>query len=111
MVDALESTYYATTDTNTTDTITFDLGKPRTFDVLMLQEVIQLGQRTTGWSVDYSTNGRDWTAIPEATGKQSIGFKWLARFKPVTATQVRLRITSGKACIAIHTFGIYKEGY
>lgn len=111
MVDGLENTYYATTDANSTDTITFDLGKPRTFDVLMLQEVIRLGERTTGWSVDYSTNGREWTPISEATGKQTIGYKWLARFKPVTARHVRLRITSGKACIAIHTFGIYKEGY
>lgn len=111
MVDGLENTYYATTDAYSTDTITFDLGRPRTFDVLLLQEVIQLGQRTTGWSVDYSTNGTDWTPIPEATGKQTIGYKWLARFKPVTATHVRLRVTAGKACVAIHTFGIFKEQY
>lgn len=109
MVDALESTYYATSDAFATDTITFDLGSPKTFDVLMLQEVIELGQRTTGWSVDYSTNGKEWIAIPEATGKQSIGYKWLEKFKPVTARHVRLRITAGKACVAIHTFGVYKQ--
>lgn len=109
MVDALESTYYATKDAFATDTITFDLGSAKTFDVLMLQEVIELGHRTTGWSVDYSTNGKSWTPIPEATGKQSIGYKWLVKFKPVTASKVRLRITSGKACAAIHSFGIYKQ--
>jgi len=109
MVDNYENTYYATTDNSKTDTITFNLGSAKTFDVLMLQEVIELGQRTTGWSVDYSTNGKRWTPIPEATGKQSIGYKWLVRFKPVTASKVRLRITSGKACVAIHTFGIYKQ--
>jgi len=109
MVDTLESTYYATTDAFKTDTIIFDLGAATTFDVLMLQEVIELGHRTTGWSVDYSMNGRTWKSIPEASGKQSIGYKWLARFKPVTGTQVRLRITAGKAGPAIHTFGIYKQ--
>jgi len=109
MVDNIESTYYATTDAFATDTITFDLGSAKTFDVLMLQEVIELGHRTTGWSVDYSTNGKTWVPIPEATGKQSIGYKWLVKFKPVTASKVRLRITSGKACAAIHTFGIYKQ--
>ena len=109
MVDNVESTYYATTDAFATDTITFDLGSKKTFDVLMLQEVIELGHRTTGWSVDYSTNGKEWTPIPEATDKQSIGYKWLVKFKPVTASKVRLRITSGKACAAIHTFGIYKQ--
>ena len=75
----------------------------------MLQEVIELGQRTTGWSVDYSMNGTTWMPIPEATNKQTIGYKWLIKCKPVTAKQVRLCITSGKACAAIHTFGIYKQ--
>jgi len=109
MVDNLESTFYATADPINTDTIVFDLGSPKTFDVLMLQEVIQLGHRTTGWSVDYSNDGNSWTPIPEAAGKQSIGYKWLAKFKPITATQVRLRITAGKASVAIHTFGLYKQ--
>lgn len=109
MVDNNESTYYATSDHATTDTITFSLGKKKTFDVLMLQEVIELGHRTTGWSVDYLSDGKNWTPIPEATGKQSIGYKWLVKFKPVTASKVRLKIISGKACLAIHTFGIYKQ--
>ena len=109
MVDDMESTYYASKDANKTDTITFDLHSKKTFDVLKIQEVIELGHRTTGWSVDYSADGKNWTPIPEATGKQSIGYKWLVKFSPITASKVRLRITSGKACISIHTFGIYKE--
>ena len=53
LVNRSEKTYYATRDAFTTDTITFNLGAAKTFDVLMLQEVIELGHRTTGWSVDY----------------------------------------------------------
>lgn len=109
LVDTLETTYFATTDEFKTDTITFDLGTSKTFDCLMLQEVIQLGHRTTGWTVDYSNDGKNWTAIPETSGRQSIGYKWIVRFNPVNATQIRLCITSGKACVAIHTFGIYKQ--
>ena len=109
MVDTMESTYYATTDAFATDTITFDLGREKTFDVLMLQEVIGLGHRSTAWSVDYSKDGRNWASIPEAAGKQSIGYKWLVKFRPLTARHLRLRITGGKACPAIHTFGIYKQ--
>jgi alpha-L-fucosidase len=75
----------------------------------MLQEVIELGHRTTGWSVDYSEDGKTWIPIPEATGKESIGYKWIIRFNPVTAKKVRLRITDGKACPALHTFGVYKQ--
>lgn len=111
MVDKLESTYYSTADAFVTDTVTFDLGAAKTFDVLMLQEVIELGHRSTGWSVDYSNDGKSWVAIPEATGKQSIGYKWLAKFSPVTAKQVRLRITGGKASVVLHTFGIYKQQF
>lgn len=111
LLDGQESTYYATTDAYATDTIVLNLGSAKTFDVLLLQEVIELGHRTTGWSVDYSTNGKTWTPIPEATGKQTIGYKWLVKFKPVTARHVRLRITSGKACAAIHSFGLYKQQY
>jgi alpha-L-fucosidase len=109
LVDGREATYYAGAEGFNTDTITFDLGAAKTFDCLMLQEVIQLGHRTTGWSVDYSTNGSDWISIPEATNKQSIGHKWIIRCAPVTASHVRLRITAGKAPAAIHTFGIYKQ--
>lgn len=109
LVDALEDTYFATTDAFNTDTITFHLNSAKTFDCLMLQEVIQLGHRTSGWSVDYSEDGKSWKAIPEATDKQSIGYKWIVRFSPLTASYVRLRITEGKACIAIHSFGIYKQ--
>jgi len=109
MIDNVESTYYATIDAFTTDTITFKLTSSKTFDVLMLQEVIELGHRTTEWSVDYSTDGSSWKAIPEATGKQCIGYKWLVKCNPVTASYVRLCITGGKASAAIHTFGIYKQ--
>jgi alpha-L-fucosidase len=109
LVDGREETYYASAEGHNTDTITFDLGGAKTFDCLMLQEVIQLGHRTTGWSVDYSSDGQNWTPIPEATDKQSIGYKWIIRFEPVTALQVRLRITAGRASVALHTFGIYKQ--
>ncbi|HWB27534.1 MAG TPA: alpha-L-fucosidase [Chitinophagaceae bacterium] len=109
LTDTLESTYYATPDAFTTDTLTFTLDRSKTFNIIMLQEVIELGQRTTGWSVDYSTNGKKWMPIPEASNKQSIGYKWIIKCKPVTAKYVRLRITNGKACPAIHTFGLYEE--
>ncbi|OGU34926.1 MAG: alpha-L-fucosidase 1 [Ignavibacteria bacterium GWB2_35_6b] len=109
LVDNRGNTYYASADEFKTDTLIFNLGSEKIFDLLMLQEVIELGHRTTGWSVDYSPDGSNWKPIPEATGKQSIGYKWIVRFKPVTASQIRLSITSGKACTAIHSFGIYKQ--
>jgi alpha-L-fucosidase len=109
LVDTAEATYYATPDEVLTDTIVIDLGSAKTFDVLMLREVIELGHRTIGWSVDYSSNNSSFT--PLLTNKQSIGYKWLEKFNPVTARYLRVKITKGQACVALNTFGIYKKQY
>jgi len=109
MTDKSPNTYYAAKDNTMTDEIVFEMSSSRTFDCLMIQEVIELGHRITEWSVDYSGDGKKWTTIPEAKNKQSIGHKWILRFSPVTAKYVRLRVTKGKACPAIHTFGVYKQ--
>jgi len=63
LVDTAEATYYATPNNVYTDTITFDLGSAKTFDVLMLREVIQLGHRTTGWNVEYSSDNSSYTSL------------------------------------------------
>jgi alpha-L-fucosidase len=107
LVDTAEATYYATPNNINTDTIIFDLGSAKSFDCLMLREVIQLGHRTTGWSVDYSSDNSSYTSL--LANKQSIGYKWLEKFNQVTARYVRLKITKGQACVALNTFGVYKK--
>lgn len=109
LIDEDKTTYYAGKDGVVKSDITFTLPKSETFDCLMLQEVIELGHRTTAWSVEYSQNGKDWTVIPEASALQSVGHKWIVRFSPVTAKYVRLRILDGNATPALHTFGLYRQ--
>jgi alpha-L-fucosidase len=109
LVDDREDTFFSTPNEFYTDTITFDLKTKKVFDCLKLQEVIELGHRTTKWSVEYSLEGKQWVPIPEATNKEAIGYKWLIRFKAVKARYVRLKIIGGKACPAIHSFGLYKQ--
>jgi alpha-L-fucosidase len=109
MLDNCEDTYFASADANKTDTITFAVSSPITFDCIIMQEVIALGHRTLNWSVDAYVNNT-WGTISAANNKQCIGFKRAVKWSPaITATQVRLRITSGQACPAIHTFGVYKQ--
>jgi alpha-L-fucosidase len=109
MLDNCEDTYFALGDSNATDTITFTPVSSVTFDCIMLQEVIALGHRSLNWSVDAYYNNA-WATISGANNKQCVGFKRAVKFSPaVTATQVRLRITKGRACPAIHTFGVYKQ--
>ncbi len=109
LIDGDPSTYYAGKDGEVTADVTFKLKGTETFDCLMLQEVIQLGHRTTRWCVEYSNDGRTWTTIPETSELQSVGNKWIVRFDPVTARYVRLRILDGNATPALHTFGVYRQ--
>ncbi|UIR55279.1 alpha-L-fucosidase [Sphingobacterium sp. SRCM116780] len=109
LLDNSTETFYTTKDKQTTDEITFTMSDKKEFDCLMIQEVIQLGHRTTGWEVDYSQDGKRWTTISETKGRQSIGHKWIVRFEPIEAKYIRLRITKGQATPALHSFGIYKQ--
>jgi alpha-L-fucosidase len=109
MIDNQEATYFASANANNTDTITFVPTSSITFDCIMLQEVIELGHRTLNWSVD-AYSGTTWTTVSAANNKQCIGFKRAVKWSgTITATQVRLRITNGRACPAIHTFGVYRQ--
>ncbi|MBN1577687.1 MAG: alpha-L-fucosidase [Chitinispirillaceae bacterium] len=108
MIDSSESTYYAASDGYSTDTLLFDLGSPATFDCAMIQERIELGHRITRWSFDAYYNGK-WNSV--SANKQSIGYKRLLRLDAITATRVRLRITGGKGCPAIHTLGLFRNAF
>lgn len=109
LLDNDPTTYYAGKDGENTGSITFTLPKAETFDCLMAREPIELGHRTTGWNVEYSNDGKNWTVIPETKDLKSIGNRWIVRFNPVTAKYVRLNITDGRACPALHTFGVYRQ--
>lgn len=109
LIDDSATTYYAGKDGEVTSDITFTLPKPVTFDCLMLREVIRLGHRTTRWCVEYSDDNKNWTTIPETASLQSVGNKWIVRFKPITARYIRLRILDGNATPALNTFGVYRQ--
>ncbi len=109
LIDEDNETYYAGKDGVNESSITFELPKAETFDCLMLREKIDLGQRSTAWNVEYSQDGTNWTMIPETSGLQSIGNKWIVRFAPVEARYVRLNITKGNACPALTGFGVYRQ--
>lgn len=109
LLDDDRGSYYAGKDGMVSGDVTFKLPQKETFDCLMLREVIELGHRTTGWSVEYSTDGRNWTLIPETQNLKSVGNKWIVRFSPVTARYVRLVIKDGNASPALNTFGVYRQ--
>lgn len=105
LFDADYNTWFTTRDKDTSALITLNLKKAKTFDVLLLEENIQLGQRVEKFRLEY-LNGNEWKTAVEGT---TIGYKRLLRFPSVTASKVRLRIESARLNPAISTMGLYKQ--
>jgi len=104
-LDDKYATYFTTRDKDSTATITMQLKKPATFDVLSLQENIAIGQRIEKFVFEY-WDGEAWKQATEGT---TIGYKRLLRFPAVTAQKVRLKIESSRLNPAISTIALYKQ--
>jgi alpha-L-fucosidase len=74
------------------------------FDVLMLQEDIQVGQRVERWVFEVENHG-EWVQVASGT---TIGYKRLLRFPAVKASRVRLRVLSSRLDPVIAKIGLYK---
>lgn len=101
--DDLE-TYWATDDTVKTAEITLRFEEPRRFDVIELQEPVQLGQRIASYRVEIDTE-TGWTSIHEGT---TIGHRKLDRLaEPVTAERVRIVIEDTRGSPVLAEVGLY----
>lgn len=99
-------TYMTVSDEDTSMVSVISLDGTKTFDMLTLQEYIPNGQRVENWSLEYN-NGSQW--IPFASGT-TIGYKRMECFSPVTASELRLKV-SGRAAPQISFLGLYKRPY
>lgn len=97
-------TWFTTRGTDTTTTIDISLPVKRTFNVLLLQENIKVGQRVEKFELD--RKGQDGIWIPVATGT-TIGYKRLLQFKTVRAQELRLKILSSRLNPTLSEFGLY----
>lgn len=103
--DGQYKTYWTTDGADTTATIELDLKSAKTFDVLLLQENILVGQRIEKFLFEYFQNG-EWKKAAEGT---TVGYKRLLRFDPVTASKVRLCILSSRLNPTLAEIGLYKQ--
>ncbi|PWJ58178.1 alpha-L-fucosidase [Dyadobacter jejuensis] len=108
ILDGNPDTYWATDDDFVTPNAIVEMSKPVTFDIISLEEYIQLGQRIEAFAVD-AWDGQQWQEVASAT---SVGAKRLIKLEaPVTTQKVRLRITKSPVAVAISGFGLYKDAY
>ncbi|WP_423147143.1 alpha-L-fucosidase [Rubrolithibacter danxiaensis] len=104
LTDENLKTYFTTRAKDTSTIIEFKLKKPAMFDVFLLQENIQSGQRIENFALEYLENG-EWKEVTHGT---TVGYKRLLRFDPVTANKLRLKINS-RWNPEISKIGLYKQ--
>src|SRR5699024_1391016 len=105
LLDGDYKTYWITQNKDTSATIVFNLKGKKTFDVLLLQEEISIGQRIERFQLDF-WNGTKWEKITEGT---TVGYKRLLRFHSISTKKVRLQIKSSRLNPTLAEFGLFNR--
>lgn len=97
--------YWTVSDTCLTPTITLTFDHPATFNRIMLQEYIPLGQRVAQFEVDILHDGQ-WQPLCQAT---TIGYKRILLTTQTTTTALRIRFVKCLACPVINRIALFQD--
>jgi len=106
-VDGKLDTFWAAGEGTISARLELDLGEPRAFDLVSIQEPIALGERITQHHLEAKSNGV-WTTIASGT---TVGERKLHRVGPVTASGIALVITHARGVPAIAELGVYQSPF
>ena len=87
------------------DTWTVSLAGPKTFNRLVLQEELSLGQRIAAFTVEARVDGQ-WETVAEET---TVGFKRIVLLPDVTADAVRVRIDETLAKPFLSSIALFQD--
>ncbi len=107
MLDGDYDTYFATDDGVKTVEIEFQLAGSKTFNRVLLQEYIPLGQRVESFDIQVHVNG-SWKSWGNGA-KSTIGHKRIILGNTVTADAVRISVKSSLACPVLNGFGLFHD--
>jgi alpha-L-fucosidase len=99
-------TYWATDDTVTTAWVEYKFNDPKTFNRVLLQEYIPLGQRVEKFHIEVEDENGNWRTIAEET---TIGYKRIVLTETVTTKKVRIVIDQSRACIVLNRLGLFMD--
>jgi len=97
--------YWATDDSVLSAVLELELGTPATFNVVRIQEPVQLGQRIAAYRFQVERVG-DWITVSAGT---TVGHKKLDRIEGVTARRVRLVIDEARAHPLLAELGLHYD--
>ncbi len=103
VIDGKYKTYWKPTHGKNSGELIFRFDQPVTFNLVMLQENITVGQRVSSFAIDI-WNGSQWKELETAT---TIGYKRILQTPTVTTKRVRLRILDARAAPTLANFGLF----
>lgn len=98
--------YWALPDDRTTASLTLEFPESRTFNRLLLQEYIPLGQRIVAFHAEMLTPEGVWLEIARET---TVGYKRIVLTPTVTTTALRLVIDDALACPTLTRLALYHD--
>ena len=105
ILDGDFDSYWATSDGVNKATVTFDLAGEKTFNRVLIQEYIPLGQRVKAFTVEAMGEDGQWKEIARET---TIGYKRIVPVSKTTAQKVRINLEA-YASPVINGFGLYDD--
>jgi alpha-L-fucosidase len=103
IVDNNDKSFWIT-DNKKNALIEITLDALKTFDRILLQEPIHLGQRIGSFEIQVLQN-KEWKTITSGT---TIGYKRILRISPVQSNKIRILIKESNNAPALSNFGLYK---
>ena len=107
ILDGDYDSYWAAPDGINEAVLTFDLGSEKTFNRILLQEYIPLGQRIKAFTIKVLTEDGSWKEIASET---TIGFKRIVPVETVTTSKIEVNVSSFASPI-INNFGLFMDKY
>ncbi|NQU51865.1 MAG: discoidin domain-containing protein, partial [Bacteroidetes bacterium] len=103
--DKTAETYWATDDSIQRATLEIDFENETTFNRLLLQEYIALGQRIHNFTLEIETDS-GWEKIARGT---TIGYKRILKFDDVKASKARVTLETNTPCLTLSNLEIYNS--
>jgi alpha-L-fucosidase len=97
-------TYWAADEGQLNGSLEIDFGQPATFNTVMLQEPVFMGQRIAGFMV-YTWQNDQWEKLTQGT---TIGYKRLLKTPTVTTQKLKVEITEAKAVPLLAKIGVFE---
>ena len=104
ILDGDYDSYWAAPDGINEAVLTFDLGAEKTFNRILLQEYIPLGQRIKAFTIKVLTADGSWKEIASET---TIGYKRIVPVETVTTSKIEVSVSSFASPI-INNFGLFR---